>query len=93
MEQEEVTRIRMPRRSELLGEITEVLGGSRLKVKCKDGKERLCRIPGKQRRRVYLRVSDIVIVKPWDIEPDEKADVVWVYNKTHKQMILKKGLI
>ena len=88
---EEIVRVRLPRRGEILGEIEEVLGGSRLRVACKDGKTRLCRIPGKQRKRVTLKVGAAIIVKPWDIEPNEKADVVWIYNKTQESWLRKNG--
>ena len=55
------------------------MGGSRMKVACKDGKERMCRIPGKLRNRVWVRDGDVVIVKPFEIEGDKKGDVIWRY--------------
>ncbi len=91
--EEQVTRVRLPRRDEVLGVIEEILGASRFRIACKDDKNRLCRIPGKFRKRIKVRVGDIVIVKPWDIEPDEKGDVVWIYNKTHAEWLRNKGHI
>jgi translation initiation factor 1A len=91
--EEEVTRIRLPRRDEVLGEVEEILGASRFKVSCKDGFKRICRIPGKQRRRIRLRVGNIVLIKPWDIESEEKGDIIWFYNKTHASWLRKKGYI
>ncbi len=88
-----VQRVRMPRGKEMLGMIEEILGASRFRIACKDGKTRMCRIPGKFRKRIKVRPGDIVIIEPWDIEPEAKGDVVWVYNKTHSAWIKKKGLI
>ena len=75
-------RVRLPRGKETLGEIDEILGASRFKVLCKDRKTRMCRIPGKFRKRIRVSVGDIVIVEPWEIEGDEKGDIIWIYNKT-----------
>ena len=86
-------RVRLPRGGELLGEIEQIMGASRFRIACKDGKTRMCRIPGKFRRRIKIRAGDIVIVKPWEIEGDEKGDIVWIYNKTQMNWIRKKGLI
>jgi len=91
--EEEVTRVRLPRGNEVLGVIDELLGASRFRISCKDGKTRLCRIPGKFRKRIRVRVGDIAIIKPWDIEPEEKGDVVWIYNKTHAAWLRNKGHI
>lgn len=89
----EPIRLRLPRGTEILGEIEELLGGSRFKARCTDGNTRICRIPGKFRKRVKIRMGDIVIVKPWSIEPKEKGDIEWIYNKTQMALIKKKGLI
>ena len=58
-------RLKLPRDNEVLGVIIAIVGGSRMKVSCKDGKERTCRIPGRLRNRMWVRDGDVVIVKPW----------------------------
>jgi translation initiation factor 1A len=93
MAEEEVPRVRLPKRDEVLGEIEEMLGASRFKVNCKDGNKRVCRIPGKFRRRVNIRVGDIVIIRPWSVEPDEKGDVIWVYNRTQANWLARNGYL
>jgi translation initiation factor 1A len=90
--EEEVTRVRLPHGGELLGEIQSLSGASRFIVYCKDGKTRTCRIPGRVRRRIKIRVGDIVIVKPWEIE-DEKGDIIWIYTRTQAGWLHKKGYI
>ena len=90
---EEVIRVRTPKGSEVLGTVEELLGASRFKVKCTDEKTRLCRIPGKFRKRVNIRVGDVVLVRPWDVEPDEKGDIEYIYTKTQTEWLRRKGFI
>lgn len=56
----------------------DLLGGSRLTVMCEDGRSRMARIPGKMKRRRWIKPRDLLIVKPWSFQ-DEKADVVYRY--------------
>ena len=86
-------RLKLPRDNEVLGVILAVVGGSRMKVSCKDGKDRTCRIPGRLRNRMWVRDGDIVIVKPWEIQSDKKGDVIWRYTPLQAQMLKKKGYI
>lgn len=86
-------RVRLPREGELLGTVLQTVGGGRLQIACKDGKERLCRIPGKIRRNIWVRQGDIVIVKPWEIEGDKKGDMIWRYNHLQAQWLRNKGHI
>ncbi|MCX8195066.1 MAG: translation initiation factor eIF-1A [Candidatus Micrarchaeota archaeon] len=85
--------MRLPREGELLGVVVGTVGGGRLQVACKDGKERMCRIPGKIRRNIWVREGDIVIVVPWEIGGDKKADVIWRYNKLQAEWLRKQGYI
>ena len=91
--QEEIIRVRTPKGNEVLGTVEELLGASRFKVKCTDEKTRLCRIPGKFRKRVNIRVGDVVLVRPWDVEPDEKGDIEYIYTKTQTEWLRRKGFI
>ena len=50
-------------------------GGSRLQLICEDGKRRMGRIPGKMRRRMWVRENDLLIIVPWSFQ-DSKADAI-----------------
>lgn len=91
-DQQGVIRVRMPKEGEIFGIVTALLGGSRLKVQCIDGKERLARIPGRMKRQAWVRVGDVVLVVPWDID-NSRADVVWRYTKLHVQHLKSKGVL
>ena len=57
-------RIPIPSANDVLGVAVKLLGFDRIMVKCQDGHERLCRIRGKMKRRVWIRVGDVVLVSP-----------------------------
>jgi translation initiation factor 1A len=87
-------RVKLPdkKEGELFGIADALVGGSRLEVMCEDGIKRLARIPGKMKRRMWIREGDLVIVKPWDFQND-KSDVVWRYTKTQAEYLSRKDMI
>ena len=88
-------RVRLPNEAdgEILGIVVGNVGGGRLTVQCKDGIERMCRIPGKIRRFIWVRDGDIVIIKPWAIGGEKKGDIIWRYNKYQAEFLRSKGII
>ncbi len=90
---EEVRRVRLPRNNEMIGIVESLLGAGRVRVICKDGKTRICRIPGKLRRKIWIHSGDAIILKPWDIQGDERGDVLWVYRRNEKYWLEKKGYL
>jgi hypothetical protein len=52
----------------------------------------MARIPGKMRRRQWVRDGDLIIVWPWDFQ-DAKADVKHRYNKTQALYLSRKGVL
>ena len=89
----ETIRVRTPRGDEVIGTVFEVLGGSRFRVECTDGKERMCRVPGRFKRRMYVRMGDVIIVKPWPIEADTKGDILWRYKPAQVSWLINKGFL
>ena len=61
-EEQVPARVRVPRNKELIGVIVQRLGGNRMNVKTTDGKTRNCRVPGRYRRRLWLRPKDIIML-------------------------------
>lgn len=86
-------RVRLPRGNQILGLLDQRVGGSRMKVKCFDGKTRLCRIPGRLKRRLWVREGDILLIEPWEFGGDEKGDVIYKYRPIQVQILKNKGLL
>jgi len=91
--QMEIRRTRMPRGREVFGILEQRLGGSRSKVRCLDGKTRVCRIPGRLKRRLWVRQGDIILVEPWEFGGDEKGDIIFKYRPTQVKFLKRKGLL
>lgn len=83
-------RVRLPRGQEVIGIIESRLGGNKMRVNCTDGKERICRVPGRLRRRLWLRPNDVVIVEPWELD-NNKGDVLFKYRPVQISWLRKKG--
>ena len=91
--QSEITRMHLPRGNECFGVIEQRLGGSRMRVKCLDGKNRICRIPGRLTRKLWVREGDICIVQPWEYSGNEKGDIIFKYTPTQLSFLRKKGYL
>ncbi len=89
----EIRRLRMPKDNEVLGIVEQMSGGSRMIVRCKDDKVRLCRIPGKIKRSIWIKEGDVVIVKPWSVQGEKKADIVWRYTKPQVERLINQGVL
>ncbi|MBM4240853.1 MAG: translation initiation factor eIF-1A [Euryarchaeota archaeon] len=90
---QEVRRVRTPRRGEIPGIVEQILGHGKLRVRAADGKTRLCRIPGKMKKRIWIREGDVVLIKPWQFQSDEKADVIWRYTRTESNWLERKNFL
>jgi translation initiation factor 1A len=77
----------LPSKNDVLGMAIKMLGADRIMVKCQDGKERLCRIRGKLKKRVWIREGDIVLVSPWDFQQETRGDIFWRYRKNQSDWL------
>ena len=78
-EEPKIQRARLPRGKEVIGIIEQRYGGNKMKVECFDGKTRNCRVPGRLRRKLWLRPKDVVIIEPWELD-DSRGDVIFKYK-------------
>ena len=92
-EEQQVIRVRIPQGKEILGIVQQRLGGSRMRVRCLDGKLRVCRIPGRLKRKLWVREGDIVVVEIWEYSGDEKGDIVYKYSKNQAYFLKTKGYL
>ena len=93
-DEQQVIRVRIPQAKEVLGIVQQRLGGSRMRVLCLDAKERICRIPGRLRRELWVRENDVIIVLPWELGGEDKGDVIYKYKgKAEVDFLRKKGYL
>ena len=91
-EEPKIVRAKLPRGKEVMGIIEQRLGGNKMMVSCLDGKSRNCRVPGRLRRKLWLRPDDVVIIEPWELD-DEKGDVVFKYRKNQIAWLKREGYL
>lgn len=91
--QEEIARVKLPRGNQTLGLLDQRVGGSRTRVKCLDGKTRICRIPGRLKRRLWVREGDIVLIEPWELGGDAKGDIIFKYRPTQVTYLKRRGYL
>ncbi|MFX0102825.1 MAG: translation initiation factor eIF-1A [Candidatus Hodarchaeota archaeon] len=88
----EVVRARIPSKAdgEVLAIVTQILGNDRMRLRCADGKERLGRIRGKIKKRMWVRLGDLVLISPWEFQ-DDRCDIIWRYRQTESAWLERKG--
>lgn len=91
--EEALRELVLPGEGQVLGVVLQMLGYDRLKVKCTDGHERLCRIRGKMKRRVWIKTGDIVLVEPWGFQAEQRGDILWRYTGSQADLLRKRGYL
>lgn len=71
-------------------QITKLLGNCRLEGNCFDGKTRICNIRGSMRKKIWIKVGDIVIVSLREFE-DNKCDIIYLYQAKEIKKLVKMG--
>jgi translation initiation factor 1A len=89
--QREISRVKLPREGQSFGVVDQRLGASRMRVRCLDDKTRICRIPGRLKRRLWVREGDLVLVEPWELGGDEKGDIIFKYRPSQIDWLKRKG--
>jgi len=90
---EEIERVRTPREGEVLGIVEATLGANKFNVRCQDEKMRICRVPGRFKKRMWIKVGDIVLVEPWEIQGDIRGDIIWRYTNTQADWLRRRGIL
>jgi len=91
--QEEIRRVKLPRGNQTFAILESRLAGSRTRCRCLDGKPRICRIPGRLKRRLWVREGDLVLVEPWELSGDEKGDIIYKYRKSQIDYLKRRGFL
>jgi len=91
--EEDLDELVLPESTDVFGVALKLLGNDRVLVRCQDGYERVCRIRGKMKRRVWIRVGDVVLVSPWDFQFKTRGDIIWRYTKGQVEYLRRQGLL
>lgn len=86
-------RVQLPKNGEFLGVVEEKMGGAHFRVLCTDDKVRLCRIPGAKKRSLWIDLDMIVLVRPWEAQPDDRGDIIAKYRGQQVNELKKRGLL
>jgi translation initiation factor 1A len=78
--------------SQEYGQVTKMLGNSRVDCMCFDGKARQCHIRGTMKRKIWIGVGDIVLVSLRDYQ-DGKGDILLKYSPEESRILAQKGCI
>jgi len=84
-------KVRLPKGNEMFGIVDTRLGMGKSRIRCADGKERLGRIPGALKRRLWVRPGNIVIIEPWEYEGDRKGNILFNYKPIQVAWLKEKG--
>lgn len=87
-----IVRAPLPKENQVIGIVEQRLGGNKMMVNCLDGKSRNCRVPGRLRRKLWLRPDDVVIIEPWELD-DKKGDVLFKYRINQIEWLKKNGYL
>jgi len=82
----------MPNNGEMFGVVTEHNGTNHVRVRCEDGENRMGRIPGRMKYRVWIEEGDVALIDPWDWQ-DEKGDIEWRYDDNDADQLRDEGHI
>ena len=88
----QVFELKIPQEGEVIGVVSAAVGASNFKIRCADNFERMCSIPGRLRRRFWIKENDLVIVKPWVVQGNERGDIVWRYSIGDRDRLKAKGI-
>ena len=87
---DEAQRAHRPDEGEVFAVITKILGGNHIEAISDDGHRRIIRIPGKIRRRQWVRTGDLILVEPWyGLDQNEKGDLKYRYQKNEYRSLFK----
>ncbi|MCF2142063.1 MAG: translation initiation factor 1A [Candidatus Lokiarchaeota archaeon] len=97
----EVTkRPRIPNRAdeEYLAVVTEIFGGEHMGVRSENGVDYLGVIRGKIKKRMWVRLGDVVLITPWadmTVKKDKKpkAHIIWRYTRTQVNWLQNHGYV
>lgn len=91
-ERKEEIRVILPKANQVIGIVEKRLGGNKMQVECFDGYTRVCRVPGKFKRKLWIRPGDVVLIEKWEFQANEKGDIIHKYSHAAVEKLKEMGL-
>jgi translation initiation factor 1A len=87
--------IPVPKENQVIGIIEEVVGWAHARVRCFDGKTRICRVPQNKKlhKNIWLKKGAYVLVEPWELQSDKKGDILYTYSDSEVEWLKKNGYL
>ena len=89
-EEPKIMRAPLPKEGQVIGIVEQRHGGNKMNVSCVDGKERNGRVPGRLKRKLWLRPGDAIILEPWELD-DTKGDILFKYKPNQVKWLRQHG--
>ncbi len=89
--QEGVQQLLLPKEGQVIGIVMKSLGATNFEVFCSDKRVRKCFIPGRLKKRFWIKENDTVLVNPWPVQGDERGDIIWRYSIMDRELLKRKG--
>ncbi len=86
-------KVVLPKGNQVLGVVESRLGFGRMNVICSDKKIRVCRVPGRYKRKIWIREGDVVIVEPWPYQGEKKGDIIHKFRPIEVDWLRRKGYL
>jgi translation initiation factor 1A len=81
-----------PNEGTMLCVVQRIVGAGFTEVVCTDNDTYMARIPGKMRRKVWIKEGDVILFLPWGTR-DKKGEIVYRYEKDEVKRLIDMGLI
>ena len=76
----------------VLGKVVSLIGSGWATVRCTDGPTRKCRVRGKLRRKIWVRLNDLVLVEPWPFQKDH-GEILFRYTQNQYDYLVSNGYL
>jgi translation initiation factor 1A len=84
---------KLPEDGMMFAVVREMSGGSRMIAMCEDELTRMIRIPGRLKRRMWCRRHDLILIKPWVVQAEIRADLVYRYLPAEKRWLYRRNMV
>lgn len=78
---------------QIYGQVTALLGTGHFAVQCADGRERRCHVRGNMRKKVWIKLNDVVLITPRSDRDSASGDIIHVYSLDDAHILKREGHI